>query len=181
MSDEKYKFESLEARATWYELEYEKLHRRVYGSGNSTIHNRDSTVPEENKGFIFFSSKTNFGLLRQIALFNRIIIGGRFNQKVSTKGNKRLGRKFYYFEILKCFLELKRQGIKLPKNVLSQRACAYGLIEVLRAHKKIPPAIANKTYFNSLEREKIRKSNESAFTTIIKNLQKRPPVKILIA
>jgi hypothetical protein len=166
MPHEDHKFESLEARAARYELEYEQLYRQEYGSGNSTKKEHS----EHYKKLSTFSSDTNFGLLRKIVLFNRVIVGGQFKQKKSSKGNKRLGRTLFYGDILNCFLELKRQGIKLPKNVLSQKACKDGLIEVLRQHKKIPENIINRKSFNAHERERIRKSNESAFARIIKFL-----------
>lgn len=167
MTGDEQKFESLEARADRFELEYQELYRKEYGSNNSTKPKYAQPTPIR---FVTFYSDTNFGLLRKIALFKRVVVGSKLKQIISTRGNKRLGRTIFYCDVLNSFLDLKRLGIILPKNVLSQKACEYGLIDALREHKKIPGDLINKKSFNSREREKIRKSNESAFARIIRFL-----------
>jgi len=149
------------------ELEYLLTFRKKNGSGNST---RPNLKQYKTKEFIGFSSDTKSGLTRKILLFNRIIGSNKFDHQAINIGNKRLGRKKYYSDLLNYFLILQRLGIKLPRNFLSRRACELGLIDLLKKHNKIPTNLSQKNTFNSRELQKIRKSNESAFSRIIKFL-----------
>ena len=159
--------ETINDRIEKLELEYELAKREKNGSINST---RPNTKQLKTKEFIGFSSDTKFGLMRKIILFNHIIGRNQFGHQAANIGNKRLGRKLYYSDLYNYFLLLKRLGIKLPKNCLSKSACELGLINLLKKHNKIPVNISQKSTFNSRELEIIRKSNESAFSRIIKFL-----------
>lgn len=159
--------ETIDDRIEKLELEYLSRSREEIGSGNSTRPNPKQYKIKESIGFI---SDTKFGLMRKILLFNRILGRNQFEHQALNIGNKRLGRKLYYSDLLNYFLLLQRLGIKLPRNFLSRSACELGLIDLLKKHNKIPASISHKNTFNSRELEKIRKSNESAFSRIIKFL-----------
>lgn len=159
--------ETIDDRIKKFELEYLLRLREQNGSGNSTRPNSKKYKIRESVGFI---SDTKFGLMRKVLLFNRIIGLNRLGHKSLNIGNKRLGRKLYYSDLLNYFLLLQRHGINLPRNFLSKNACELGLINLLKKHDKIPASISHKSSFNSGELERIRKSNESAFSRIIKFL-----------
>lgn len=143
-------------------------HREKYGSVNS-IKKLEST-PKDLKS-VFFISDTKFGALKKATLYCHAIYGVRIKDKKNTRGNKRLGVRQYYADLLNCFLELKEMGITLPKNVLSHKACNSSLITTLKKHGKIPKELVNRSKFNSQDREKIRKSNESGFNRVISVLK----------
>jgi len=158
---------SLADRADMLDLECQNLYRKYYGSVHST--KKLKVFPDDGK-LITFTSNTSFGLLRKIILFKRIIFGGKFKVVKPTRGNKRLGNKFLYYDIFNYFQFLQGLDIALPKNMLSKKACEHGLLDILKKHKRIPLELLHKRTFNSRERERIRKSNESIFARVIQYL-----------
>lgn len=59
----------------------------------------------------------------------------QFAVGANIRGNRRLGRKHIYAALVQCFFNLKKLGIKLPRNkYLSRAATLHGLAETLVAH-----------------------------------------------
>lgn len=80
--------------------------------------------------FIMFITDNEKDTTRHIQIFNNAV-----GKKV--RGNKRIGKKALYADLVKYFLLLKRHGVTLPRNKnLSKKACQYGLGEILRRHER---------------------------------------------
>ncbi|MBT7956790.1 MAG: hypothetical protein HN731_16465 [Rhodospirillaceae bacterium] len=92
-----------------------------------------------------------------------------------TAGNKRLGSKKLYADLLAEFGKLQKLGITLPsKDNLSKEACAHGLGDVLYEHGRTKYSVDG-LLRDSTERKKIAKSLGSQFATMAKVTRKHPP------
>lgn len=168
-----YRLKNLEKEFAESKLEHDKAEREHFGGVihriNSTKVKRLNKVtdnsPKRHVGFI----DDSYDEVTNLFNFYKRVIGERI------RGNKRLGRRPYYSDLIKYFLLLQRRQIKLPKNFLSKKVSELGLLELLKQHKKIPLHLADKKSFNSRDLEKIRKSNHPAFSRIIEMLKKYPP------
>lgn len=148
-------------------LEGELKHREKYG----VVHSTTTSPTSKDLRNIFFISDTRFGALKKVTLYCHAIYGVKIKSTKNTRGNKRLGVRQYYADLLEYFLDLKKMEITLPKNVLSSKACNLSLITILKKHGKMPKEFENRSKFNSQDRERIRKSNESGFKRIISILK----------
>lgn len=105
-----------------------------------------------------------------------------------TRGNRRLGRMRLYADLVSCFAELQRRGIKLPRNKsLSAAACVTfcglgpgdgnGLGDVLRAHN-LTTASDEMLRANGRARQKISNALDRVFSRVADALERNTPAKI---
>lgn len=120
----------LPAQIVWQEYEAARIEREI--ERHMAAHPKPGPEPVEKEPtpLVALAADTEQELDRLLSAFNAVI--GR-----PARGNKRLGLKAMYAELVEHFFYLKRLGITLPKNKsLSAAACSHGLGEILRRHKK---------------------------------------------
>lgn len=93
----------------------------------------------------------------------------------NTRGNKRLGRKTLFADLVTDFWMLKKHGVTLPRHKhLSKKACEYGLGETLRKHGLTIHSDKLLTT-NSRIRLGIAKKHHSLFARVSDAIEKKLP------
>ncbi len=89
-------------------------------------------------------------------------------------GNKRLGKRELYADLVKYFLVLKQHGVTLPRNKsLSKRAFQFGLGVILRCHKytNLSDVLLLKS---GLQRNKIAANMDRIFSRVADSVENTP-------
>lgn len=91
-----------------------------------------------------------------------------------VRGNKRIGEKALYADLVKYFLLLEQHGVTLPRNKsLSKKACQYGLGEILRRHGCFDLS-DNQLMKSGLIRNKISAKMDRIFSRIADSVENTP-------
>lgn len=93
-----------------------------------------------------------------------------------TPGNKRRGRMAFCADLITCFLELRRRGIKPPRGgSLSEKAFVFGVANVLIRHGEMDESDYAATVKNSARRARLGRKHTRLFDDIARAIEEKYP------
>lgn len=91
-----------------------------------------------------------------------------------TPGNKRRGRVAFCADLITCFLELRRRGIKPPRwGSLSEKAFVFGVADVLIRHSEMDESDFAATVKNGDRRKVIGSKHARLFGDIARAIEEK--------